>query len=236
MMRLPPARSACVLKSVMAGKQIGDASPVDLKNSGKGLDEILVRDDDAPRYFSRGVRHYQKGMYTNAIEDFSRVIQIAPGDERAFNNRGGAYFAAGDMAKALEDYNAAIGLDDEYALAYANRGILFFYAGRHSLALNDMNMALSRGGADEIAYFNRGIVRYALGNIRGAADDFSSAVQINPKYSPAKVWRLALFAQSSDEEYSSLRAAMGKEARALPPGWNRCIDGIAHMGDAEFLR
>ncbi|MDR0322316.1 MAG: tetratricopeptide repeat protein [Treponema sp.] len=48
--------------------------------------------DIADPYYERGGTYFLKGDYDKAIDDYSKVLQITPEDDTAYNNRGLAYF------------------------------------------------------------------------------------------------------------------------------------------------
>ena len=69
------------------------------------------------------------GNYRQAIEDYSRAIEIKPGYADAYNNRGIAYNSLGNYRQAIEDYNRAIEIKPDFADAYYNRGVVYLTQG-----------------------------------------------------------------------------------------------------------
>ena len=60
-------------------------------------------------YINRGLSLWPAlKKFAQAIADFSKVIEINPGDEEAYNYRGGVYNAMGHFTQAVLDYNTAI--------------------------------------------------------------------------------------------------------------------------------
>ena len=55
--------------------------------------------------------HSRQGDDRRAAEDFSRVIELEPGDAIPYYNRGCTYAEMGYPRRALEDFNQAISLD-----------------------------------------------------------------------------------------------------------------------------
>lgn len=51
------------------------------------------------------------GHYTEAIKDFTRVIEIDPDNANAYFNRGCCYDSIGELDLAISDYSVALELD-----------------------------------------------------------------------------------------------------------------------------
>ena len=54
-------------------------------------------------FFNRGVIFHQKGQLSNAIESYSRSIQIDPSNARAYYNRAISKLVVDNYKEALED-------------------------------------------------------------------------------------------------------------------------------------
>ena len=93
-----------------------------------------------------------------------------------------------DYQNALADADASIALDPDLAAAYLNRGAGLIGLRRYQEALAALDKAIALNPSDklQLAYFNRGIAREYLGDIRGAYYDYKKAVEIDPKFEPAK--------------------------------------------------
>src|SRR5262245_60168918 len=94
----------------------------------------------------RGLIHYDKGEYDQAIRHYSVAIASQPGYADAFNNRANAYFSEGNCDAAVRDYTTAIELLPDYAKAYNNRGIAYFVLNRYEEAWSDVKSCRRFGG------------------------------------------------------------------------------------------
>jgi tetratricopeptide (TPR) repeat protein len=90
---------------------------------------LKVTDNNWHVYNGRGVAYGDLGNYRQAIDDFSRTIEIKPGFAEAYNNRGTAYSALGDYRQAIEDYGRALEIKPGYADVYFNRGAVYLKQG-----------------------------------------------------------------------------------------------------------
>lgn len=59
----------------------------------------------------------------DALNDFTKAIEINPNYAPAYSNRAGIYFQKGEYEKAKKDADKAISLDPKMADAYLNRGM-----------------------------------------------------------------------------------------------------------------
>jgi tetratricopeptide (TPR) repeat protein len=111
-------------------------------------------------------------------------------------NRGVTHLRRSEWQPALNDFDAVIALDNRQAEAHLNRGAALVQLGRHGPAIAAITEALGLGVREpHKAYFNRGAAREALGDIRGAYEDYNTALEIEPNWGPANA-ELARFART----------------------------------------
>lgn len=72
-------------------------------------------------YHNRGLAFRSLGMRKNAIEDYSKAIQINPEYAHAYSDRGASLLELGRYDEALIDFDKAISLKPDLLLAYAGR-------------------------------------------------------------------------------------------------------------------
>ncbi|MYA69306.1 tetratricopeptide repeat protein [Candidatus Poribacteria bacterium] len=71
---------------------------------------------------ARGNAEKAQELLAAAIEDWTHVIKLAPGDAEAYSGRGLAKLVLGDVEGAITDFDKAIEINPESAEAYYNRG------------------------------------------------------------------------------------------------------------------
>ena len=59
-------------------------------------------------YLNRGMARFSSGDYSNAITDFSKVIEMNPRYIDVYNTRGIAMFRSGNYLEAISDLNKVI--------------------------------------------------------------------------------------------------------------------------------
>jgi tetratricopeptide (TPR) repeat protein len=132
-------------------------------------------------------------------------------------NRGAIYLRRRDGAQALAAYDAVLELDDEHAEAHLSRGIALQMLGRPGPAVAAITEALSLGVAQpHMAYYYRAAARESLGDVRGAYEDYRTALEIEPNWGPA-FEELARFARVRRDELAELAEAEPAGENAEPP-------------------
>jgi protein O-mannosyl-transferase len=130
-------------------------------------------------YNCRGKAYFSFGYYREAIEDFSRVIEIKPADYADdYFNRGTAYLYRGNHRQAIEDLNKAIEFKPDYANAYINRGTAYLYLGNYKQVFEDLNMAIEIKPDYAEAYKSRGADYLMLGNKELGCRDAQKACEL----------------------------------------------------------
>ncbi len=150
---------------------------------------------------------YKRGMSKDslkdrrgAIEDFTKAIELNPNYSEAYFNRGlskaslagrfkfstngnGTYYDIAlektnleDRRGAIEDFTKAIELNPNYSEAYFNRGL-----SKASLA---NRKRLNSNGTEDTSY-DSAFEKAKLEGYRGAIEDYTKAIELNPNYSKA---------------------------------------------------
>jgi tetratricopeptide (TPR) repeat protein len=137
-------------------------------------------------YFNSGNANKNKGLYDQAIADYTQAIRLDPNYAAVYNNRGNAYDDKGDNDRAIADYTQAIRLDPNYASAYYGRGNAYYMKKDYDRAIADYTQAIRLDPNDAKAYYNRGATYYDQKDYDRAIADFEAALKINPNYENAK--------------------------------------------------
>lgn len=101
-------------------------------------------------------------------------------------NRGNIHVLRNEGAAALRDFDAVIARDERNAAAWLNRGVALMMVDSAGQAVIATTEALSLGVSEpHKAYYTRAAAREALGDLRGAYEDYSTALEIEPDWGPA---------------------------------------------------
>jgi tetratricopeptide (TPR) repeat protein len=107
----------------------------------------------AESYFAAGLEKAEKGLYKEALADFTKVIELNPKSAVAYTNRGYAKDELGDKNGAISDYTNAIELNPQIVythrgvakLAYFNRAKAYRHQGKILLTCADLQKASELG-------------------------------------------------------------------------------------------
>ena len=108
-----------------------------------------------------------------------------------------------DNQAALDQFDAVIALEPSNAEAHLNRGAALVQLRQYGPAIAAITQAMGLGVREpHKAYFNRGAAREALGDLRGAYEDYNTALEIQPDWGPANA-ELARFARQRRERLAN---------------------------------
>jgi tetratricopeptide (TPR) repeat protein len=155
---------------------------IELKSEGYGAGA-----GGANYYVNRGDAFYGKGDRDSAIADYTRAIDIDPGNTRAYYSRGSAFLGKGEHALAIADGTQAIGLKADYAEAYALRGTAYTSKGDDDLAIADLTKAVDIKTDYAQAYSWRALAYFKKDDLDHASADCERALQIDPNLKEANM-------------------------------------------------
>jgi tetratricopeptide (TPR) repeat protein len=142
----------------------------------------------------------RKGMYAQAVAEYTEAIRANPQDALAYRERGLAYRRMQDYDKAIADYTEAIRLDPKDVVAYNNRAAAHYVKGEYDQAIADATEALRLEPKYPLAFKNRGIAYAAKGDSKKAVEDYSEAIRINPRDAVAYKARAAAYAKLGQDD------------------------------------
>ena len=150
-------------------------------NCFENYDEVL-ESNYKDRYFARSyyktaLTLYYLNRYEEAIDYYSKAIEINPLYEKAFINKGIILAKLMAFDEALYSFNMALEINDKSEISYFNIGIIYSRLERYEDALYYFNKASELGY--DYAYLNVAIVLEKIGKIGDAFEAYDKAVAIN---------------------------------------------------------
>jgi len=140
-----------------------------------------IKELSATDWFNKGLSSGISGKYREAMENFSKAIELDSKAAGAYVNRGIAYHYLGDYRQAIRDYDRAIELDPKLSRGYFNRGSAYHHLGDYRQAIRDFDRAIELDPKEARAYNNRGIAYDKLGDKQKAIADLRSAARLGDK-------------------------------------------------------
>lgn len=117
--------------------------------------------------------HLRKCLHLNveALQDFSRAVELKEQYGIALNNRASVLIEMGLSDVALVDLNQCLSLMPHYSVAWSNMGIIYFNREDFRMALRCYNRALEADPNNYNVVFNRASAMQTLDNYVGALSD-----------------------------------------------------------------
>jgi tetratricopeptide (TPR) repeat protein len=147
----------------------------------------IARYDDAIKEIS-GTDFVEKGLSLaraekreDAIDAFTKAIQLNPKYAVAFSVRGLTYAELGNYKQAMNDLNKAIELDPKDPRIYASRGSVYLKSGNHQRSIEDYNKAIELDPKLAAAYYDRGLTYSRLGNYQRSIENYNKVIHLDPK-------------------------------------------------------
>jgi lipoprotein NlpI len=114
-----------------------------IRSFNKVIDSGRYQGDDlAELYWERGVQYGDLHHYAEAIEDYTRCLELRPKFISAYLNRAVAHARLQQYKSAYADFAQALQLDPNNTSAYNTRGALNFLLGRYQDAVKDFKRYL----------------------------------------------------------------------------------------------
>ena len=137
---------------------------------------------------ARGNAHLLLDRFDQALEDFSRVIELNPKSPFSYQSRSLAYFKTGRYNEAITDFTRAIQLDPGYVYAYIYRSDAYFRLGLYDHAIADYEKLMELNSEDTYIYFNRGLAYFYNSKFEKAESDFEQCLELDSQDAHAMIW------------------------------------------------
>lgn len=137
-------------------------------------------DKDSRPYACRGLYYKETNEQEKALKDFSKDLQIDPGDVEILQFRGNIYFNKGRDDSAYSDYNRAVKIRQDNALTFANLGAIYVRRNQNDSALYNLSKALAMDSTLFTSYANRAVVFGAMGKPDESISDFKQYLKSKP--------------------------------------------------------
>jgi tetratricopeptide (TPR) repeat protein len=165
------------------------------------------KNNNAASDYYRGLESYYSRKYKDAIEHFTRAIEINPQYTDAHYYCGRAYYNMKKYNLAIEHFTQAININPHYTDAHYYCGRAYYNMKKYNLAIEHFTQAININPQYADAYYYRGCAYYDMKNYALAIEDlmqagrhmknynlaidycFTRAITINPQYADAYYYR-----------------------------------------------
>lgn len=136
-------------------------------------------DDYSSRCFNGTLNSYSE--YVSVITNCTGVIFKEPNNIQAYYNRAVAKYFAQDYMGSIEDYSNLILIDPNNDIYYLGRGMAKQGLKDYTGSVQDYSKVIFFNSTNaSAAYYERATVKIILEDYRGAIDDLTSSIQLDP--------------------------------------------------------
>jgi tetratricopeptide (TPR) repeat protein len=149
----------------------------------------LNKIEKAREHFNQGLQHGLSNNYHEAINEFSKAIELNPLYAGAFLYNGLAKIEVESYEQAIRDLTVAIELDPGYSdQAHYFRGIARYHLKEYLASIDDLSVAI-RMNPDFVAFYQRGKANLQLKEYKRSLQDFEISIRLNPDFHDAYLYR-----------------------------------------------
>ena len=167
--------------------------------------------------YYKGIVYEEDSSNKEAIEHYTKAIELNPQLADAYGKRGFVYSGEGEYDLAIRDFTNALELVQPTSVMgifvclnlYSNRGFAYAEKGDFEAAIQDFSRAIDLM-KDSTAYNNRGFIYSRSGDLNSAIRDYSQAIEVDPDSATAyhNRGRAFLAKGSFDQAISDLSTAL----------------------------
>lgn len=187
--------------------------------------------DLAELFRNRGVARNYLLQYPEALQDFSRAVEIDQVNPQYYEDRAITHIKLREYESAARDLDMALGLDSKRASAFREKGRLAFYQKDFYRASQEFSRTLQNAEGDQVVYAVMWIeLALRRGDIGGQGPIGVIAAQMQPEQWPGPVVQM-LAGQMEPE--AAIEAAEGKNPRQTL--MQQC-EGYFYAGQQYLIR
>lgn len=142
---------------------------------------------------SKGAQYLEQGFYPDAVEAFSKAVDLDPQNENNYFNRGLALSSMADYDQAIKDFSKVIELNPSNGLANMYRGLQYFQNEQFDQGLRDFNQAIALNPQNPEAYFYRGKIYQEKKDYPRALKEYDLVIGLDPYNAEAYYQRAEIF-------------------------------------------
>ncbi|MCX8020454.1 MAG: tetratricopeptide repeat protein [Chitinophagaceae bacterium] len=139
------------------------------------LSALKIEAQSAEEYFQQGIEKLRSGNKEDAVEFFSRSIELSPHLSEAWFLRGYARFLMNYCELAVPDFKQALSLNPDDYYASLMKGVCTARITDYEGALADFSDMIFKYPDSAEVYFQRGYIYEMLGKRDSACSDFTMA-------------------------------------------------------------
>lgn len=169
------------------------------------LGTMMIFAQSSKQYMKAGEEFLRKGSFDDAIEQFSKAIELDPDYEKAYIQRARTYIQLENYENASLDFDRAIVFNEKDGELYYLAGNSYYELGEFEIALQRLNLAINYKNNFYEAYMVRSVVLTELRRYQEALDDCRKCLKIKEDergfYNIARVYENLEMYPEAEEAY-----------------------------------
>jgi len=150
--------------------------PDSTANQINQLDKLIENNQDFPMaYAQRAYQQYLAGNYPEAIDDYSKAIELDPGNPEYYLERGMIFEKIEALDKAVSDFEAALRYDDANFQIWYNLANAHFLMENYLSSVEAYSRAIDLESGKPELYYNRAIAHFYIKEMDKACEDMNKA-------------------------------------------------------------
>jgi len=173
------------------------------------------------------------GRWEDALQNYDRLLVLAPGDAHALNQRGIALRRLGRPADAVRSFDRALLAQPDFPAALSNRGAALHDLERFEEAMANYDAALKLDPRNAGTWNNRGLALLKLARLAEALDSFNAGLALQPRHAELLTNRGVALREMDrqDEALASLDQAIVADPAYANAHWNK---GVTKLLQGDF--
>ena len=150
--------------------------------------EIAARQSPqkASIFANLGLVYQYRGKPKDAIQAFSRALQLDGKDAASAFNLGNIYASTGKNQEAKKCFQQAIAINPNMAVAHNNLASMYSQSGDYEGAIRQFEQAIFLAPQMASAHYGMGLAMYQMKDFAGASASFKQAIMLNPNLIDAR--------------------------------------------------
>ena len=134
-------------------------------------------------YFYRGLSFKALGSLRQALDCFSKAIQLNPQNFLAHNHKGEVLEILGELINAAQSFRDAIVIDKNFSDGHHNLGLCLKRMGNIKESIDSYSKAIEINPKNFMTHNNLGNALYSIGRVEESIESFKQAINLNPEFS-----------------------------------------------------
>jgi len=175
---------------------------------------IIARPDDALLYLERGKAYLLLQQMEDAVDDFTRALNMDDSLDSGYFGRGMALGRLGRLETGIADLTIFLQRNPQSSIGYTKRGVRHIWNNDFDSAIKDLSKAVALDDGNAEAHDDLGVALAQTGKLAESVSHFIRAKAIDPSYQKAH-HNLAMVYYMSGDPARALRAV--NDALRLEP-------------------